>query len=63
MIYRESADFDHTMLEDMLCLEAFGEDYSVFREYRDDQRLFEDDDDDSNDEDNWRNDYPDEYLL
>lgn len=40
-------------------MEAFGEEYAAFQQYRDD-RLFEDDDDDSNAEENWRNDYPDE---
>ena len=53
------SDLDHAALEDLLCMEAFGEEYAAFQQYRDD-RLFEDDDDDSNAEENWRNDYPDE---
>lgn len=50
---------DFELLENVLCVEAFGEGYSQLADYRGD-RIYDDDDDDSNDEDNWRNDYPDE---
>lgn len=52
-------EFDFELFENVLCIEAFGEDYAPFTGYRVDA-LYNEDEDDSNDEDNWRNDYPDE---
>lgn len=49
-------------IHEIFTIEAYGENFDPFDEYRSD-RLFEDDDDDSNDEDNWRNDYPDEDEI
>lgn len=51
--------YDPEMLDNFLCIEAYDEGYAPFQDYRL-NRVYEDDVDDSNDEDNWRNDYPDE---
>ena len=56
---REDGSVDFELFENILCIEAFGESYSQFVDYRHD-RIYDDDNDDSNDEDNWRNEYPDE---
>ncbi|XP_074645421.1 putative RNA polymerase II nuclear localization protein SLC7A6OS isoform X2 [Tubulanus polymorphus] len=58
--YLNQRQFDFRLLEDVMTIEAYNEDY-MFNGYRDDGDLnVYDDEDDSNDEDNWRNDYPDE---
>lgn len=59
MILSEMADFDYRLMEDVLCVEAFGEDYGALSEYRSDNLMYNEDED-SNEEGNWRNDYPDE---
>ncbi|XP_013419662.1 probable RNA polymerase II nuclear localization protein SLC7A6OS [Lingula anatina] len=58
--YSNCADFDFRSLENLLTVEAYGEEY-VYDDYREpmDREIYEDEDD-SNEEDNWRNDYPDE---
>ena len=59
LYYLNKRDFDFRLLEDMK-IEAF-QNVSPFDWYRDAEELeVYDDEDDSNDENNWRNDYPDE---
>ena len=50
---------DFRALESILAIEACADEY--LHSYRDDGGMFnvDEDDSDSNDEDNWRNDYPD----
>ena len=63
LYYMNQRDFDFRQLENMLSIEAYKEDYD-FQEYRsNDWEEHYDDDDDSNDEDNWRNDYPEEDPM
>ena len=59
-IYRDRDKFGDLCDEvrEIFTIEAYGEDFGPFEEYRTDGLY--DDEDDSNDEDNWRNDYPDE---
>ena len=60
LYYTNRHDFDFRMLDNILSIEAYNEEY-VYDDYRskvDDEAY--DDEDDSNDEGNWRNDYPDE---
>lgn len=59
--YVNSGRFDFRELENDLTVEALFQDQMVYDEYRASECTeVYDDDDDSNDEDNWRNDYPDE---
>ncbi len=63
LYYMNNRDFDFRALENVLAISAFQEDLQ-FEDYRDaDDLEIYDDDDDSNDEGNWRNDYPDEDPL
>ena len=59
--YMNSGKFDFHELESDLTVEAMYQDMMVYDEYRASEctEAYEYDDD-SNDEDNWRNDYPDE---
>ena len=53
-------DIDLRTLDNVLNIEALADDVN-FDQYRQPEELeVYDDEDDSNDEDNWRNDYPDE---
>lgn len=59
--YMNSGKFNFRELENDLTVEAMFQDQLVYDEYRASECAeVYDDDDDSNDEDNWRNDYPDE---
>ena len=60
LYYMNNYQFDFRMLENVLAIEAqHSED--LYFDYRDDAVCeVYDDDSDSNDEDNWRNDYPEE---
>ena len=59
LYYTNSRDFDFRWLENALTVEAFG---SSLRGMEEDfeEEGGRDEDEDSNDEGNWRNDYPDE---
>ena len=59
LYFTNSQDFDFRLLENILTVEALGEELQ-FHDYRDEECEVYDDDEDSNEEDNWRNDYPDE---
>ena len=59
LYYMNRPDFDFRALENIIAIEAFNEEL-MYDEYRGGDTEICDDDDDSNDEDNWRNDYPDE---
>ncbi|XP_046381006.1 probable RNA polymerase II nuclear localization protein SLC7A6OS [Haliotis rufescens] len=62
LYYTNSQQFDFRQLQDFLTIQAFGDEL-VFADSRADEEEFVevyDDEDDSNDEGNWRNDYPEE---
>lgn len=61
LYYLNRLDLDFGVLENVMNIEAYHND-SEFDQYRDADNLAEvyEDEDDSNDESNWRNDYPDE---
>jgi len=60
----QTGDFDDSLLDELISIQPFnsGDDSLLFDEYKDDPSNYrhEDDADDSNDEDNWRNEYPDD---
>ena len=58
LYYTNSRDFDFRLLENVLTVEAFGRD--AVRNTDDDDDYGDYEDEDSNDEGNWRNDYPEE---
>ena len=58
LYYMNSPDFDYRALENMLAIEG-RDDVEYVSGVQDYNEVY-DDEDDSNDEDNWRNDYPDE---
>ena len=59
LYYTNSRGFDFRLLENVLTVEAFGQDgMGNGDDFVDENREY--DDEDSNDEGNWRNDYPDE---
>ena len=58
--YMNSPQFDFRNLENILAIEALREDLIVEEQGRRDSEDEYGDDEDSNDESNWRNDYPDE---
>ncbi|XP_067652328.1 probable RNA polymerase II nuclear localization protein SLC7A6OS [Haliotis asinina] len=62
LYYTNSQQLDFRQLQDFLTIQAFGDEL-VFADNRADEEEFVevyDDEDDSNDEGNWRNDYPEE---
>ncbi|OWF41835.1 probable RNA polymerase II nuclear localization protein SLC7A6OS [Mizuhopecten yessoensis] len=60
LYFTNNRDFSFKLLENALTIEAFGSDFvHDYMPHREDEEVYEDEDD-SNDEDNWRNDYPDE---
>ncbi|XP_069113761.1 probable RNA polymerase II nuclear localization protein SLC7A6OS [Argopecten irradians] len=60
LYFTNNRDFNFKLLESALTIEAYGDDF-VYDDvpHPEDEHVYEDEDD-SNDEDNWRNDYPDE---
>ncbi|XP_060076396.1 probable RNA polymerase II nuclear localization protein SLC7A6OS [Ylistrum balloti] len=60
LYFTNNRDFSFKLLESALTIEAFGN-YFVYEDMPqpEEEEVYEDEDD-SNDEDNWRNDYPDE---
>ena len=59
--YMNNATFDFHHLENILAVEAFNDSEELYGgKYGEGREEVYDDEDDSNDEDNWRNDYPDE---
>ena len=60
LYYTNSRDFDFRLLENDLTVEAFGQDYRTAEEDELGVGGGGEEDEDSNDEGNWRNDYPDD---
>ena len=60
LYYTNSRDFDFRLLENDLTVEAFGQDYRTTEEDELGVGGGGEEDEDSNDEGNWRNDYPDD---
>ncbi len=60
LYYFNNRDFDFRALENILAIEALKEEYIYPSDEEAEYREVYEDEDDSNDEDNWRNDYPDE---
>ncbi|XP_033753973.1 probable RNA polymerase II nuclear localization protein SLC7A6OS [Pecten maximus] len=60
LYFTNNRDFSFKLLESALTIEAFGDDL-VYEDmpHQEEEHVYEEEDD-SNDEDNWRNDYPDE---
>ncbi|XP_064641187.1 probable RNA polymerase II nuclear localization protein SLC7A6OS [Lineus longissimus] len=63
LYYVNTPGFDHGLLDNIMTVQAYDEEF-VYDGYRDDEpQEYYDEEDDSNDEGNWRNDYPDEDPL
>jgi hypothetical protein len=60
LYYTNSRDFNLQLLESSLMINSIDTDSHVYGHRREEDHEVYEDEDDENEEDNWRNDYPDE---